>query len=365
MKNACIVVKLNKNGFFQAEIAEISEYFSKNGYPFDEIRLTTYDESSLLKVLKESKQEIENLVLLCDNDLFEYIERAVSSLDGQFVRSSMDFGMLLSGSFSLFLLGMDDTNRCKAFLEQVVFPSFVKKYGTRLDKMVVRTIGAEKKLVDELLLKAKRISGSNLAYNHRRKYDEDVIEIFYDSTVSRMLTDDILRLFAEELQDYIYALEDKSIEEQLVALLKLRGKKISVAESFTGGGVGRRIVSVSGASEVYFEGLNTYNELAKMKRLGVRDYTLKSYGAVSDSTVYEMAAGLIATGDTEISIATTGIAGPKSDRTDAPVGLSYIAIGTKEKVFVFRFRFDGTREEITEKAINHALFLAYRELKNM
>jgi PncC family amidohydrolase len=124
-------------------------------------------------------------------------------------------------------------------------------------------------------------------------------------------------------------------------------------------------VSVSGASEVYFEGLNTYNEFSKMKRLGVRDYTLKSYGAVSDSTVYEMAAGLIATGDADISIATTGIAGPKSDKTGAPVGLSYIAVGTREKVFVFRFRFDGNRKEITEKAINHALFLAYRELKNM
>ncbi len=365
MKNACIVVKMNNNGFFQAEIATIIEYFSSNGYPFEEVRLMTYDDKKLFKILKEIEKDCENLVVLCDNDLFNYVEETVTKLEGQFVRSAFDSGMLINGSFSLFLLGMTDKNRCKEFIEKATIPVFVKKYGTRLDKMVVRTIGAKKELVEEILLKAKRISGAHLAYNHRRKYDEDVIEIFYDASVSRMLTDDVLRLFAEELQEYIYALDDCSIEEQLVSLLKLRGKKISVAESFTGGGVGKRIVSVPGASEVYFEGMNTYNETSKIKRLGVREYTLKSYGAVSDSTVYEMAAGLIATGDAEISIATTGIAGPKSDRTDTPVGLSYIAIGTKEKVFVFRFRFDGTREEITEKAINHALFLAYRELKNM
>ena len=51
---------------------------------------------------------------------------------------------------------------------------------------------------------------------------------------------------------------------------------------FTGGGVSRRIVSVPGASEVYFEGLNTYDERSKIKRLGVSEYTLKTVGAVSD-----------------------------------------------------------------------------------
>jgi PncC family amidohydrolase len=365
MRNACIVVKMNNNGFFQAEIAKIADFFSSIGYPFEEIRLTTYNDEKLLQDFKESEKECENLVVLCDSDLFEYVERTLTKLDGQFIRSASDSGTLINGSFAVFLLGLDNVNRCKEFVEKAVLPVFIKKYGTRLDKMVVRTIGAKKERVEDVLLKAKRISSSHLAYNHRRRYDEDIIEIFYDANVPRMLTEDVLRVFADGLEEYIYALEDRAIEEQLVTLLKLRGKKISVAESFTGGGVAKRIVSVSGASEVYFEGLNTYNELSKIKRLGVQEYTLKSYGAVSDSTVYEMAAGLIASGDAEISIATTGIAGPKSDRTDAPVGLSYIAIGTKEKVYVFRFRFNGTREEITEKAINHALFLAYRELKNM
>ena len=132
-----------------------------------------------------------------------------------------------------------------------------------------------------------------------------------------------------------------------------------------GGGIAQKIVSVAGASEVYFEGLNTYNERSKIKRLGVSEYTLGTMGAVSDQTAYEMAAGLIATGDCDISIATTGLAGPKTDRSMLPVGLCFLAVGTKESVFVYRYKFDGTREEITQKAIRYAMFLAYKQLKTM
>ena len=56
-----------------------------------------------------------------------------------------------------------------------------------------------------------------------------------------MLTDDVLRLLTEGLGDAIYALDDTPLEKRLVQLLKLRGRKICVAESFTGGGVSRRI----------------------------------------------------------------------------------------------------------------------------
>jgi nicotinamide mononucleotide (NMN) deamidase PncC len=78
-----------------------------------------------------------------------------------------------------------------------------------------------------------------------------------------------------------------------------------------------------------------------------------------------MAAGLIATGDCDVSIATTGLAGPKSDRSMLPIGLCYIAVGTKEKVFVYRYKFDGDRETITKTAIQYALFLAYKQVKNI
>ena len=233
------------------------------------------------------------------------------------------------------------------------------------DKTEIRSIGAKEAQIKALIARAQAFDGGKVEYHHMRRYGEDVIELRYAEDISKRLSEDVLRVFAEGLEESIYALDGTLLPAQLIWLLKLRDKRISVAESFTGGGIARKITSVSGASEVYFEGLNTYSELSKIKRLGVSEYTLKTFGAVSEQTAYEMAAGLMATGDCDICITTTGLAGPNTDRSNLPVGLCYIAVGTKERVFVYRYKFDGSREEITETAINYALFLAYKQLKNM
>ncbi len=66
-----------------------------------------------------------------------------------------------------------------------------------------------------------------------------------------------------------------------------------------------------------------------------------------------------------MAVATTGLAGPKSDRSGLPVGLCYISVGTRERVRVYRYVFDGSRQDITEKAINYALYHAYKEVKDL
>ena len=235
----------------------------------------------------------------------------------------------------------------------------------QVGRVVIRTMGANaacvESLVQELNIQAKNLASCH----HVRVHDEDVLTIAYGNDTPKMLMDDILRRCVEELDVSIYAMEDCSLEQQVVNLLKVRGKTLSVAESFTGGGIASRITSVSGASEVYFEGINAYNENAKIKRLGVSPQTLEKYGAVSEQTAYEMVVGLLRTGDCNVAIATTGLAGPNTDKSGLPVGLCYIAVGTTERIRVYQYRFEGTREEITKKAINYALYLTYKQLKDL
>ncbi len=84
------------------------------------------------------------------------------------------------------------------------------------------------------------MSGDKLAYNYIRKYDEDVVEIVYDSSVPKMLTDDVLRLLTEGLGDAIYALDDTPLEKTARAAFKtarqkdLRGGTPSRAAAFLG-----------------------------------------------------------------------------------------------------------------------------------
>ncbi|MDE7440290.1 MAG: CinA family protein, partial [Clostridia bacterium] len=57
------------------------------------------------------------------------------------------------------------------------------------------------------------------------------------------------------------------------------------------------------------------------------------------------------------------IAGPTSDSTSKPVGLVYIAVALGDDFSVFEYNLSGDRENITNTAINLALFHTYKLLK--
>ncbi|MDE7087491.1 MAG: CinA family protein, partial [Clostridia bacterium] len=300
----------------------------------------------------------ENIVILCPVKMKNTIcDFFTARLNAEFDAS----GVLNSGATTVFLQFSDCENRLKiSDIKQIID----KKYGIKYESTVIRAVGAPKKLLDQAVAKAAKLFDRGEAFfNVKNDYDDCRIEVVYSSKMPKIALDEGVREIVKTLNDYIYALEDVSLAEQLFRLLKLRRMKICVAESFTGGGVGKKLVEVSGISEVYHEGLNTYSNEAKMARLGVSELTLRQHGAVSAETAYQMAEGLIKSGNCDVAISTTGIAGPKSDNTSKPVGLAFIGVAVGEDIAVYKFNFGGNRENITQTAINHALFLAYKRLK--
>ena len=123
-----------------------------------------------------------------------------------------------------------------------------------------------------------------------------------------------------------------SLAEKAVQNLNKKNKTLALAESCTGGWVSKLITDVSGASSVYLGGVCSYSNSVKMQVLGVKQKTLDSFGAVSEQTAKEMAAGVKKALGADIGIGITGIAGPLSDNTLKPVGLIYICIDTGETV---------------------------------
>ncbi|MBP5466743.1 MAG: nicotinamide-nucleotide amidohydrolase family protein, partial [Clostridia bacterium] len=167
------------------------------------------------------------------------------------------------------------------------------------------------------------------------------------------------------LKDICYADGNATLSETLFTLLKLSGKTISVAESFTGGRVAAEIVKNSGVSAHFCEGIVAYSNESKQNRLSVPERIIKEDGAVSAKTAYRMAAGLYKNANPDIVVATTGVAGPDGDGTDTPVGRCFIAAGGKNGIHTYKFDFTGDREEITEKGVNAALFFAVKTIKNL
>ena len=151
-------------------------------------------------------------------------------------------------------------------------------------------------------------------------------------------------------------------ENRLVKLLIEKNKKISTAESCTGGLLAQRITSVAGSSACFDLGVVTYANEQKMKILGVSEENLKNFGAVSKEVALEMSEGAKRISGADFAIGITGLAGPGGGTDEKPVGLVYISLKSDDVHFAGRYIFDGTRDEIRKKASDTAIQLVLNEL---
>lgn len=162
----------------------------------------------------------------------------------------------------------------------------------------------------------------------------------------------IIKKIYNKIGNFVFGEDEDRLESKVVELLKEKNLTISTAESCTGGMLASKLIDVAGVSEIFKEGIVSYSNEAKMKFLGVKKETLDKYGAVSEETAKEMVMGL----QTDIGLATTGIAGPDGGSEEKPVGLVYMGIKIKDKIYVEKRVFKGDRNKIRERTVSHTLF---------
>lgn len=357
MKNACIVLRDNRIPMNGREFEGGLTALLEGGYAVDKIFiLPQSDAHEFAQTAIESKNFFDNVLVFCEEESLARVRAKVSEI----LKTDPPAGVLIraeSKTFFCLPFGAEG----EGYIRSAVLPYLDEKSSVKHAQSVLRAVGVPSDRLKTLKEQLRAIAG--ISAFAREEYGDLRLEILYNDASPKMAVDEAVRLAAEALNDYTYAVEDTPLNRRVLEMLRLRGMKLSIAESFTGGGVAKSLIEVPGASEVLFESVVAYDNGAKMRRLGVQQNTLARFGAVSDETAYEMAAGLIASGNCTVSLATTGIAGPASDSTNKPVGLCYIAVGTRETVFVYKYVFKGGREDITRRAINQALFLLYKQIK--
>lgn len=146
-----------------------------------------------------------------------------------------------------------------------------------------------------------------------------------------------------------------SLEEQIIHTLIEQKKTIATVESLTGGMVSASLVNVSGASEVFHQGLVTYSNEAKHRLAGVSWELLETFGAVSAQVAEAMAAGGAKSACADICLSTTGIAGPTGGTQEKPVGLVYIGCCIDGRCYAKECHFSGSRLEVREQTVTEAL----------
>jgi nicotinamide-nucleotide amidase len=137
----------------------------------------------------------------------------------------------------------------------------------------------------------------------------------------------------------------------LIEKLSLHHKKLSFAESCSGGSLAHFFTAHSGASSVYDGSLITYSNTLKANWLAVDDSALEHHGAVSAEVVLEMSEGAMNVSFADYTLSISGVAGPTGGTETKPVGTVYISARSKTSVHTERFHFEGDRNYIQEQSV--------------
>lgn len=169
---------------------------------------------------------------------------------------------------------------------------------------------------------------------------------------------------SERIGQFIFGYGEDPIEVVIGNTLRERNLTLAIAESCTGGYLSHMITSVPGSSAYFLGSMIPYAYEIKMRQLGVKPETLEKYGAVSEPTIIEMANIVRAKFNTDIGVATSGVAGPGGATPDKPVGTVWIAYSDKHQTVTKRLQLSKDRLINIKLASTAVLNLIRQSLPN-
>ncbi|WP_431136367.1 competence/damage-inducible protein A [Psychroserpens mesophilus] len=156
--------------------------------------------------------------------------------------------------------------------------------------------------------------------------------------------------------------EDISIEAVIGKYLTEIGKTVATAESCTGGMIAERFTANAGASKYFKGSIVSYTKEIKVNVLKVSEDLIDKYSVVSAEVAEAMAKNVLKILNTDFAIATTGNAGPTKDDTDEGIGVVFIAIAIKDKVYSEQFSFGNHRVKVINRTTNKAFEMLQKEI---
>src|SRR5579859_3162934 len=153
------------------------------------------------------------------------------------------------------------------------------------------------------------------------------------------------------------------LSRELGAVLRGTGLTVSTAESCTGGLVSVLITDEPGSSAYFMGSVVAYADRVKQDQLGVPAGVIERAGAVSREVAEAMAEGARARFGTSLAVGVTGIAGPDSDGSGKPVGLTYVGVTSARGTSSREYRFSGDRWSNRRQAATESLRLLVEEAR--
>lgn len=247
-----------------------------------------------------------------------------------------------------------------AMWEQEIEPRLRSQtQGRTVMSRAVRTFGVPEAQVNDLLGELMQ-RGRNPEIGTSAAGGEVAVRINVDAdspAVARGLLDQAEQDVRARLGEAAYGIDDETLADAVGDLLKRSRTTLAVAESCTGGLLGKMLTDRAGSSAYFLGGVITYADKAKHDLVGVGADLLEQFGAVSEPVARAMAAGVKQRFGSDFALSITGIAGPGGATPQKPVGLVYIGVAARDTVTSREFLFgaDQPREAIRERAARSAL----------
>jgi nicotinamide-nucleotide amidase len=169
--------------------------------------------------------------------------------------------------------------------------------------------------------------------------------------------EDLDSALVERLDQWLFARDERRVEELVLSLAKARGLSLATAESCTGGLVAARLTDVPGSSASFVGGVVAYADEVKRGELDVPAELLVEHGAVSAEVAAAMAEGVRNRLGADLAVGVTGVAGPDGGTPEKPVGRVYLHAAGPDGALTRMLDLPGERHQIRVRATVTALHL--------
>ena len=244
-------------------------------------------------------------------------------------------GMWFDRNGKIFVSMPGVPHEMKRMMTDIVIPRLKKRFQTPIiHHKVVRTVGVGESFLAEKIQDWEKALPSRVKLAYLPSLGEVKLRLTSTGDSLQALeaeTNALTEKLKERIGQFIFGYGEDPLEVVLGNTLRNKKLTLAVAESCTGGYLSHMITSVPGSSEYFLGSMVPYAYEVKMRQLGVKPETLEKYGAVSEQTISEMANLVRAKFNTDIGVATSGIAGPGGATPEKPVGTVWIAYSDKHQ----------------------------------
>lgn len=256
-------------------------------------------------------------------------------------------GMWFEKSGKIFMSMPGVPHEMKKMMTDSVIPKLKQTFKTPvIYHKVIRTIGLGESFLAEKISDWEQALPDHIKLAYLPSLGEVKLRLtsFGDSNQKlESEVNDLIEKLKTRVGQFIFGYGDDPIEVVVGNTLREKKLTLSVAESCTGGYLSHLITSVPGSSDYFLGSMIPYAYEIKMRQLGVKPETLEKYGAVSEPTISEMASVVRARFNTDIGVATSGIAGPGGATPDKPVGTVWIAYSDKHQTVTRKLQLSKER----------------------